>query len=104
MHFAPTSGSHRGHAVDVFEGRRFWVIHHLAMVATKIAVDVFEGRWFWVIHHLAMVATKIAVDVFEGRRFRVIYYLAMVATGLAIPFIDLACPTRIRLLDTDSSP
>ncbi len=58
MRFAPTSGSHRGHAVDVF----------------------------------------------EGRRFRVIYYLAMVATGLAIPFIDLACPTRIRLLDTDSSP
>jgi hypothetical protein len=51
-----------------------------------------------------MVATKIAVDVFEGRRFRVIYYLAMVATGLAIPFIDLACHTRIRLLDTDSSP
>ena len=48
--------------------------------------------------------SKIAVDVFEGRRFRVIYYLAMVATGLAIPFIDLACPTRIRLLDTDSSP
>ena len=34
MRFAPTSGSHRGHAVDVFEGRRFWVIHHLAMVAS----------------------------------------------------------------------
>ena len=71
---------------------------------SKIAVDVFEGRRFWVVHHLAMVATKIAVDVFEGRRFRVIQHLAMVATGLAIPFIDLACPTRIRLLDTDSSP
>ncbi|MFN9383225.1 MAG: hypothetical protein ACK565_07035, partial [Pirellulaceae bacterium] len=49
-----TSGSHRGHAVDVFEGRRFWVVHHLAMVATKIAVDVFEGRRLWVIHHLAI--------------------------------------------------
>jgi hypothetical protein len=30
----PTSGSHRGHAVDFFDGRCFRIIHHLAMAAT----------------------------------------------------------------------
>ncbi|MFY7967628.1 MAG: hypothetical protein ACOVNV_00985 [Pirellulaceae bacterium] len=36
LRFATTSGSHRGHAVDVFDRRRCQIIHHLAMVATGL--------------------------------------------------------------------
>ncbi|MFN5946915.1 MAG: hypothetical protein ACK43N_00325, partial [Pirellulaceae bacterium] len=36
LRFAPTAGSHRGHAVDVFDRRRCQIIHHLAMVATGL--------------------------------------------------------------------
>ncbi|MFO0068006.1 MAG: hypothetical protein ACK523_18765, partial [Pirellulaceae bacterium] len=28
---APTSGSHRGHAVEIFDRRRIWIVHHLAI-------------------------------------------------------------------------
>jgi hypothetical protein len=54
LRFAPTAGSHRGHAVDVFDRRRLQIIHHLAMVATglwwmsSIDVDAKSSTiWRW---------------------------------------------------------
>jgi hypothetical protein len=59
----PTSGSHRGHAVEIFGRGRFRIIHHLAMVATGMrwisSMDDVSGSstiWRWWLRG-SMVAT-----------------------------------------------
>ena len=43
-----------GIAVEIFDRRRIWIVHHLAMVATGIAVEIFDRRRIWIVHHLAI--------------------------------------------------
>jgi hypothetical protein len=56
--YGPPSGDGGyGIAVEIFDRRRIWIVHHLAMVATGIAVEFFGWRRIWIVHHLAMVAS-----------------------------------------------
>ncbi|MFN9549021.1 MAG: hypothetical protein ACK56Q_01945, partial [Pirellulaceae bacterium] len=93
--------------MEIFDRRRIWIVHHLAMVATGlrwrssidvasgsstiwrlmatgIAVEMYARRRIGIVHHLAMVATGLAVEIFDRRRIWIVHHLAMVATGIAV--------------------